>query len=110
AALARRHTEIVRQYVASLEQEPKPPYDFDTDPTGEVSWYEHGATFARAAPLKFVAETPDQFCDFVAQFVEAFRHNVEDQDGWQLLWYRDRPRTERIVQALFRSTVQHYCQ
>src|SRR5439155_14075764 len=66
--------------------------------------------FASRIGLRRIAASPDQFCDFVGAMIEAFVQNVEQQDGWILLWGDSgRPRSERIVQALFRSTVIHYC-
>jgi hypothetical protein len=35
--------------------------------------------------------------------------SIEEQDAWQLLWYKSVARSERVVQALFRSVVIHYC-
>lgn len=109
ARFARMHPQIVHRYVEHLEQDPKPAYDVDHDPSLEVKWYELGAQFAARVALRVVPTEPDGFCEFVRSIIGAFVHNVEEQDGWQLLWANNRPRSERIVQALFRSTVIHYC-
>jgi len=109
ARFARLNPHLAKRYVSHLEESPKAPYDVDKDPAGEVKWWEHGAGFAQRIPLAFIPSVSGEFCDFVEEILGAFTHNIEEQDGWLLLWNNGRPRAERIVQALFRSTVIHYC-
>lgn len=110
ARFARLNPHLAGKYLRHLEEQPKPPYDFERDPQWQVEWYAAGARFADQIPLARLATTPAEFCDFVEAIVSAFAQNVEEQDGWILLWNdEERPRAERIVQALFRSTVIHYC-
>jgi len=42
--------------------------------------------------------------------VQQFRHFVEQQRGWQLLWNDDgTPKPEKAAQLLFLGIVKHYC-
>jgi hypothetical protein len=109
ARFARQNPHIAQRYLENLEEHPKDPYDLDRDPALEVRWYELGAQLAAQTPLAFVPRSPTDFRRFIESIVQSFTHNVEEQDGWLLLWNDGRPRAERIVQALFRSTVIHYC-
>jgi hypothetical protein len=109
ARFARANRRLIRRYIRFLEENPKSPYDLEQDPLLEVRWYEAGAQVAAQTPLRFVPDRPEDFCQFVQTIIECFVHNVEQQDGWILLWSNGNPRAERIAQALFRSAVIHYC-
>jgi len=109
ATLAKQHPDLAAAYLSDLETVDHRPYSVSGDPKLLTLWYEHGAELARRSPLAFVATRPDEFPGFVLSIVEAFAHNIEHQDGWQLLWNRTVPRSEKIVQALFRSCAIHYC-
>lgn len=107
--VARRHPDWVRDYVSAKETEGAEPYDFRRD-ASLTQWYERGAELAEAHPLHKLASQPDAFCDFVFDIVHNFKHAIEETDSWRLLWTDEgRPRPERIVQALFRSVIVHYC-
>ncbi len=85
------------------------PYDFTRD-ASLTRWYERGAELAQAHPLDEADPSPHGFCDFVLGIVQNFKHAIEETDAWRLVWSdHGRPRSERIVQALFRSVMVHYC-
>lgn len=108
--LARMRPDIVEKYVRAQEKNPKPPYDLTDDPSWEVAWWEDGRTLGSRLPGPSAEPANrSQFHAFVAWFIESFRHNIEDQDGWRVLWRKQGPASERAVQAFFRSAVQHYC-
>lgn len=109
AELARKNPTIVLEYLGELEEVQHEPYPLDRDPKLLVKWHEKGASISLSTPLRFVPERQEDFPRFIETIVEAFRHNIEQQDGWELLWFESRPRKERAVQALFRSAVIHYC-
>ncbi|WP_156080902.1 hypothetical protein [Microbispora rosea] len=109
ARLARQNPRIVQAYLDRLEQEDHEPYPMHTDPNVIVNWYEMGQGLAQNSPLSFSPDNPGQFNDFISAMIAAFKHHIEEQDGWQLLWYKSRSRAERAVQALFRGSVIHYC-
>lgn len=109
AKLARQNPDVVALYLKKLEEETKEPYSITEDPNLVVKWYEMGSTLAPSTPLGFSPQTPDQFEEFLQKVIQSFKHGIEEQDAWQLLWFKDHAREERAAQALFRSTVIHYC-
>jgi hypothetical protein len=109
ARLARANPDVAALYLKDLEDQPKPPYPIDDDPDMLVGWYEAGGKLAERSPLSFAPDDANDFGRFVEVVVECFKHSIEDQDGWQILWGERRGREERISQALFRSSVIHYC-
>jgi hypothetical protein len=109
ARLARQYPDVAIRYLKSLESRPKPAYDVERDPEFRVRWYESGRDFAQNHPLSYVPQSPDGFPHFVRSMIGSFAHGLEESDAWRLLWNDSRPRGERDVQALFRSTVLHYC-
>lgn len=109
AMLARQNPVIVTEYLTNLEQDMHEGYSITGDPKFLVNWYEAGAGMLRNVPLAFTPETPDQFKTFIRSIIDAYKHSIEEQDGWLLLWAQGRGRPERVVQALFRSIVMNYC-
>jgi hypothetical protein len=88
---------------------PKPAYDIEADPQFRVQWYEGAKRIAQASPVASAPPTAAEFPAFVESIVAAFAHGLEDAGLWRLLWTGDEPRREKEVQALFHSTVLHYC-
>jgi hypothetical protein len=109
AMLARQNPVIVAEYLEKLEQETHEGYPIATDPKFLVNWYEAGDGITRDFSLAFAPSEPSEFTGFVRSVIESFKQNIEQQDGWLLLWSNNRGRAERVVQALFRSAVMHYC-
>jgi hypothetical protein len=79
------------------------PYDFDKDPWGLVSWEQVAREYVKSSPFKpKQATTDDEFKRFVRDIIAYFKHFVEEQKGWQLLWNDDgKPRREVASQRLF---------
>ncbi|MGX4656835.1 hypothetical protein ACWCHM_24420 [Micromonospora sp. SCSIO 07396] len=109
AKLARQNPEVVASYLTSLEQEEHSPYPVDRDPALRTRWWELGGQMASRSPLSYVAQTPPDFPQFAEAIIQAFRHGIEHQDEWQMLWYQGVALPEKKVQALFRSCAKHYC-
>ncbi|HEU0240064.1 MAG TPA: hypothetical protein VFR11_12430 [Micromonosporaceae bacterium] len=110
ARLARRNPEVVAAYLEHVEQQPREPYDLVNDPKMRVRWWPEGGDIAKRSPLGFVPTRPDEFPKFVESMITAFQHGIEQQDCWKLLWESTgRSVDEKKAQALFRSTMIHYC-
>lgn len=80
---------------------PRNPYDISTDPEGIFTWYEKGIELAQKAEL--VREPLDKnIKEFVLALANRFKHAVEEQGGWKLLWNdgNTNHRKEDIVQSL----------
>jgi hypothetical protein len=109
-SFARLNPHLADAYVEHVEEVgAKPPYDFEVDPDSEYRWYAAGLQLAALATVPAEPESEDAFCQWVRELLEDFIHNIEQQDGWLLLWVDDKPRKERFVQALLRTAVWRAC-
>ena len=59
--------------------------------------------------LPSAPENKNEFITFSRNLIQAFKHSIEDQGAWELLWSEGRGRAERAAQKLFQSIVVHYC-
>lgn len=112
-ALARRYPEKVREWTDAKENQPPKPYDVDRDPEGLHSWRALTRNTAAELPLEFQgAPAADELDDFIRMVNDKFRHYVEEQGGWRLLWNDDnkRPKKELGIQLLYKGVVQSYCE
>jgi hypothetical protein len=109
-SFARANPRLADDYMGHLEEEgAKPPYDFDADPSSEYQWYDAALGLAARSTVSAQPNEAEEFCDWVRELLEDFAHNIEEQDGWMLLWVDDRPRKERFVQAMLRTFVVRVC-
>lgn len=97
---ARQHPDRVRDWArAQTSRKDLISYDFGSDPLGVVQWDREPAHYAAEHPLPAREVTShDDLVALVAEVVEQFRHFIEDQRGWSLLWNDDdseKPATER---------------
>jgi hypothetical protein len=109
ADLARRNPRVVLSYLSRLEAIKHDPYPLHSDPKLVHKWIEGGKEIATSTPFSFVPEGKEEFGQFVDTVIQAYRHGIEEHGAWELLWDGTRPKAERAAQALFRSTVIHYC-
>jgi hypothetical protein len=109
AKMARQNPEIVAKYLRKLEEQDHEPYPIDTDPKLRTKSWEMGAAIAQHSPLSFVAREPAEFARFVEAVIQAFRHGIEHQGDWTMLWHGGIHMPERKAQSLFRSSAIHYC-
>lgn len=108
--LARTHPDLVQRYIDSKAGQQPDPYDIRWDPSGEVDWYDAGLHLASISAFSFFPTRANQFCKWVLNLLEGFQHNIEQQDGWRLLWTsKNNPRNERTAQAAFRTAVWQMC-
>lgn len=110
---ARQHPERVRAWARQeASREVLSGYDFGDDPKGVVGWDTAGRLAAAAHPivgLKAV-ETQEDLRKLLLEALKNFKHFVEDQRGWSLLWdtAKDKPKPEEAIQLLFLGMAQHY--
>jgi hypothetical protein len=107
---ARANPGIVKRYLRHLEKRVPSAYDLKKDPNWHVKWYDLGKRLVARLDLPTRGEFKKDFCAAIARILQQFVHNVEEQDGWRLLWAYGRPRRELHIQALFRGIVANYCQ
>lgn len=109
--VARRHPDRVRQWAS--EQTSRPDlfgYDFASDPGGVVQWDGLPSEFATGNPITELAvvETVDDLRRLVQLMLDRFKHFIEQQRGWSLLWADDREKPEEAAQLLFLGMAQNY--
>ena len=108
--VAKRHPQMRRRYLTSVERRLGTPYDFVADPKGCINWYPEAQQYCARHPLGLSISQPNDFSPAVQAMVTAFRHFVEENGGWRLLWNDDSTsRGEEAAQRLFLGTVAHYC-
>lgn len=110
--LARQRPDLIRQWATAAESQPARPYPVDRDPEGRHNWAKFAMRMVNEYPLTFNQPNSASDVDGVVQaIVEEFKHFVEDEGGWRLLYNDDtnRPKHEDAVQLLFKGIVQYYC-
>lgn len=110
-AIARSKPKLIDAYLEYCEERGSEPYNLENDTKGYVHWYAETAKYCAAKPIKFDISTETQLAESVRVMIEEFRHFVEENSGWQLLWNdRNQSRSEKAAQLLFLGIVKHYCQ
>lgn len=103
ARMARLYPESVMLYLKDLEETPKKSYPVAEDPKLLVRLGDHGAEIREALASPYTPSNPEDFEKFVDAVVDWFKHGIENQDSWYLLWDKARGRNEKAAQVLFRS-------
>ncbi|SFT09611.1 hypothetical protein [Saccharopolyspora flava] len=109
AKMARLHPSSVVEYLNELEEEPKEPYPVGEDPKLLVHIDEHGKKAVENLTDPVVPRTPSDFEEFVDAVVYWYKHGIENQDDWYLLWDDKRGRAEHAAQVMFRMIASNYC-
>lgn len=108
--IARKHINWVTDYVRYREQRKSKPYNITRDPKGFVRWYEITQKFCGKYPKELSIDSQNAFLEAVDSLAAAFRHFVEENAGYKLLWNDNgTSRSERAAQLLFLGIVKHYC-
>lgn len=112
-AAARRSPASVRAWSKAKESTTAAPYDFDRDPKGVWQWLKAAQAFVAGEPL--VLDPPDDdaaFVSVVELVIGKFKHFVEEQGGWRLLWNDGNvdEKPEEAAQLVFRGIAQSYCE
>lgn len=108
---ARKHPDRVRDWArAQTSREDLHGYDFEADPIGVVQWDRAPVQFAVENPLSSrQVQTHDDLVALMADVIENFRHYIQEQRGWSLLWNDDGTRKpEEAIQLLFLGLAQQY--
>lgn len=108
---ARLHPDRVRDWArAQTSRTDLIGYDFGADPLGVVQWDKEPARYAAANPLRArTVTTQGDLVELLSEVVEQFRHFVEDQRGWSLLWNDDgSEKPEEAAQLVFLGISQRY--
>lgn len=108
-ATARRNEHTRLEFLQLASAIGGQPYNFERDRWG-VKTPQAAAEYVETHPFRFSAPKDDaQMKAFVLSLASYFKHFIEEQKGWELLWDRDRPKPERAVQRLFFGVVFQIC-
>lgn len=110
-AFARKHAEVRQDYLLFREKHPTQPYNQEKDPQGLVQWYSATGDYVENKPLHFLIKSNNDFFEVIEKTVEEYRHFIEENGGWYLLWNNDskKPKHERAAQLTFLGIAKHYC-
>jgi len=109
--IARQHREWRDGYISYRESRKSRPYNLGRDKKGFVKWYDASKSFVNANPVQFAIRDDASFLDAVRTMVDEFRHFVEENAGYRLLWNDNgTSKSEKAAQLLFLGVVKHYCQ
>jgi hypothetical protein len=98
-------------YIDYRESRRSRPYNLTTDKKGYVKWYDASKSYVDSNPVQFAIQDSRSFLEAVAMMVEEFRHFVEQNAGYRLLWNDNgKNKSEKAAQLLFLGIVKHYCQ
>lgn len=108
--IARENPDARKRYIDYREKEGSVAYNFLRDPSGLYGWYDETKKFCDGNPITLNFNTDESFQAFVLELIETFKHYVEENRGWALLWNDSKtPRKELACQDLFLGVVKHYC-
>ena len=94
------------------------PYDFKTDPKGEILWLQYSREIAKKYPVELeLADAPqiEDITEVVDKIVSQFKSHIENH-GWNELLYEKRGKfyvgrkNERNSQLLFYGIADSYCE
>jgi len=102
-ALARRHPGFRNNYIDNVEKNGSQPYDADLDEKGLIRTYSESKAYCDSHPQVLQVLSQADFPPVIEKMVEAYRHFMEQQQGWKLL------NGEKSAQIMFLGIVAHYC-
>ena len=110
--IARRHAIQVAQWAEAQEVRQPSPYDLDADRNGIYQWDQATRSFVARNPLTLPPPQDDHaFFGIIDSIIDAFKHYIEEQRGWKLLWNDDgSEKHEEAAQLAFLGLARSYCQ
>lgn len=109
--IARRHADWRRAYLRYRESRAGHPYNLKRDEKGYVRWYGASKAYVENNPVSFAIPNRASFIDAITTMIRQFRHFVEENRGYKLLWNDNGiSKGEKAAQLLFLGVIKHYCQ
>lgn len=110
-AVLLKRPDLLRELLANYAKAKAEPYDFDSDPRGQVIWHRASREYAKNNPLALEpAQTTEDVHAVVLKICEHFKHLVEQQGLHELLFDADdKPKIEKASQLLFFGIADAYC-
>lgn len=108
-AEASKNPAIRKQFVAFAQQKGGKPYDFVGDKDG-VTMPDVARALLNSSPFSFREPQDDEAIKaFVLELGKYFKHYIEQQKGWEMLWHGNRSKPEKAVQRLLFGIVFLIC-
>lgn len=103
---------LVRDYIKYVEDYVEPiSYDLDSDKSGLYHWAQVTDSYVISNPLKSNIQNTDDLVKFVEKIIDKFKHFIEMNSGYELLWNNDNThKYESASQSLFLGIVKNYCE
>lgn len=110
-ALARQHTDLVRSWTEARATQAPEPYDVNRDPAGLHDSERRARSIVEHLHLPDAPESAADLTEFVRTVSDAFKHYVEEEGGWPLLYNEEtmKPKRESAVQQLYKGVVKLAC-
>jgi hypothetical protein len=111
-AVARENIGSVEGWAKEKEATVAAPYDLNRDRQGLYQWDRASREFVADHPLAVPPATNvTSFRAALGDIIGQFRHFIEEQGGWRLLWDDDlvREKREDSLQLLFFGVARAYC-
>jgi hypothetical protein len=104
----------VRRWLADREQTADAtPYDLTRDRLGRYQWQSLTRQYAQDHPLTIApVHTQQEFEQVVGAIINQYRHYVEEERGWRLLWENPGPGKENAKESahlVLRGLATAYC-
>lgn len=109
--IAKENADLIRPWFMAKESTEANPYNISRDPEGLHNWQKQTRDFGYTRGLDLEEVNESNFHEFITRINQKFRHFVENEGGWRLLWNEDNhtQKSERNIQLLYLGVVKDYC-
>lgn len=107
-ALARQHTDLVRDWTEARANQAPEPYDVDRDPAGLHDAERRARGIVEHLDLPDAPDGTESLTAFIKTVTDQFKHYVEEEGGWSLLYNEQtrKPKREPAIQQLYKAVVK----
>jgi len=108
--LAKKNPTFIDDYTNYREKRKPKPYDLKSDKKGLIKWYPATKQYTAEKPITLNIKSDNDFPQVINSFVDEYKHFIEENNGWKLLWNDNKSsKSEEAAQLLFLGIVKHYC-
>jgi hypothetical protein len=110
-SIARRRPQEVAEWVRAQEARAPQPYDLVGDRKGVYQWDQATRSYVAQHPIAFEPPQDDEaFFAIIERVIAEYKHYIEEQRGWKLLWNDDQTeKHEEAAQLAFLGIARSYC-
>ncbi len=106
------HSDILLDLIKSYREARLDQYDFEADPLGEATWYQAATSLAGKFPLILARKDSTSIkgvINIVRTICLQYKSLIENNGLHEVLYYKGKPRHERIAQKIFLGVADIYC-